>query len=405
MVRIAFVHPDLGIGGAERLIVDAAIALKTKSHDVEIFTAHHDPNHCFEQTRSGTLDVTCVGDWLPRSCCNKCYAVFAYIRMLYVAFFLLSRHYFGDKEERFDVFICDQISACIPVLRWTGAKVIFYCHFPDQLLAKRDTFLKKVYRWPIDKLEEYTTGRAHQVLVNSKFTAKIFHLAFRSLLRMQPIVLYPSINLTSFEHTPEDVSHLFPPSVSCIFLSINRYERKKNLSLAIEAFAKVLTRVSAKERPKLHLVLAGGYDERVVENKEYYLELRQLAESLKVSDNITFIRSCSDEQKAGLLESCRALIYTPSNEHFGICPLEAMCARRPVVAVNSGGPLETVVDGKTGFLCEPTADGFAKKIAFLYRNRGSSMEMGLAGREHIIANFSFRAFAEKLDGIVEKVCD
>lgn len=405
MVRVAFVHPDLGIGGAERLIVDAAVSLKTKDHHVEIYTAHHDPNHCFEQTKDGTLEVTCVGDWLPRSCCNKCYAVFAYLRMLYVAFFLLSRHYFGDRENRFDVFICDQISACIPVLRWTGAKVIFYCHFPDQLLTPHDSCLKKAYRCPIDALEEYTTGRAHRVLVNSKFTSAVFHLAFKSLSRIQPVILYPSINFTSFVHTPEDVSNLFPPSVKCVFLSINRYERKKNLSLAIEAFAEALHELGATERPKLHLIMAGGYDERVIENKEYYLELRQLTESLKVNDNVTFVRSCSEGQKAGLLDCCRALIYTPSNEHFGICPLEAMFARRPVIAVSSGGPLETMVDGKTGFLCEPTAEEFAKKMVFLYQNRGSSMEMGLAGREHIMANFSFRAFTEKLDSVVKGVCE
>lgn len=33
-LKIAFLHPDLGIGGAERLIVDAAVALQQKGHDV-----------------------------------------------------------------------------------------------------------------------------------------------------------------------------------------------------------------------------------------------------------------------------------------------------------------------------------------------------------------------------------
>lgn len=51
--RIAFVHPDLGIGGAERLVVDAAVGLQNLGHDVEIFTSWHDRNHCFEPTRDG----------------------------------------------------------------------------------------------------------------------------------------------------------------------------------------------------------------------------------------------------------------------------------------------------------------------------------------------------------------
>ena len=40
----------------------------------------------------------------------------------------------------------------------------------------------------------------------------------------------------------------------------------------------------------------------------------------------------------------------------GIVPLECMAAARPVVAVASGGPLETVVHEETGFLCEPTPE-------------------------------------------------
>ncbi|GAV04360.1 hypothetical protein RvY_14648 [Ramazzottius varieornatus] len=40
---VVFVHPDLGIGGAQRLIVDAAVALQTKGHNVRIVTSHHDP--------------------------------------------------------------------------------------------------------------------------------------------------------------------------------------------------------------------------------------------------------------------------------------------------------------------------------------------------------------------------
>lgn len=88
--------------------------------------------------------------------------------------------------ERFDVFFVDQQSVCVPLLRWiAGTRVVFYCHFPDKLLSggwevKVDEkgegrvgrkegvgllgggggvgWIKRVYRWPIDKLEEWTTG-------------------------------------------------------------------------------------------------------------------------------------------------------------------------------------------------------------------------------------------------------
>ena len=64
---IVFLHPDLGIGGAERLVVDAALALKSRGHSVQFVTNHHDPGHCFEETKGDQLRVTVIGDWLPRS--------------------------------------------------------------------------------------------------------------------------------------------------------------------------------------------------------------------------------------------------------------------------------------------------------------------------------------------------
>lgn len=75
--------------------------------------------------------------------------------------------------------------------------------------------------------------------------------------------------------------------------------------------------------------------------------------------------SCTDAQKWALLRASTAVLYTPEGEHFGIVPLEAMACCRPVVAVASGGPLETVVSGKTGYLCPPQPADFAEAMASL----------------------------------------
>ena len=254
MVRVAFVHPDLGIGGAERLVVDAALALKSRGHTVRLFTAHHDPSHCFRETTDGSLEVTCRGDWLPRHCCHLGYAFWAYVRMIYVALYLVLL-----SGAEFDVVFCDQISACVPVLKWSQARVLFYCHFPDQLLTTRRSRLKKLYRWPIDWVEETTTGKAHDVLVNSNFTAQVFRSTFRSLVHVQPTVLYPSLNFSAFDRPPEDLEDVVPPQAKVVFLSINRYERKKNLPLAIRAFSRLQSQLREGERPTVHLVMAGEF--------------------------------------------------------------------------------------------------------------------------------------------------
>ena len=154
MVRVAFVHPDLGIGGAERLVVDAGLALKSRGHEVHFFTSHHDKSHCFEETKNGSLQVTAVGDWLPRHCFGYFYAFWAYVRMIYVSIYLV---FFSSW--RMDVVFCDQVSVCIPFLKLSKARIVFYCHFPDLLLTQRKSFLKKLYRAPLDWLEELTTGK------------------------------------------------------------------------------------------------------------------------------------------------------------------------------------------------------------------------------------------------------
>ena len=64
--NIVFFHPDLGIGGAERLVIDAAVGLKDRGHRVTIFTSHCDPAHCFDEARDRKLPF--LSRSVPRSC-------------------------------------------------------------------------------------------------------------------------------------------------------------------------------------------------------------------------------------------------------------------------------------------------------------------------------------------------
>lgn len=117
---------------------------------------------------------------------------------------------------------------------------------------------------------------------------------------------------------------------------------------------------------KLTWPTTGGYDPRISENVQYHKELESLANSLGLlhataktaptalaiptSIEILFLLSVPGPFKSTLLQNAKLLIYTPTNEHFGIVPVEAMQHGVPVLASNTGGPLETVIDGKTGWL-------------------------------------------------------
>ncbi|KAF3442381.1 hypothetical protein FNV43_RR16297 [Rhamnella rubrinervis] len=388
-LNIAIIHPDLGIGGAERLIVDAAVELASHGHNVHIFTAHHDKNRCFEETISGTFPVTVYGAFLPRHFFYRLHALCAYLRCLFVALCVLI------MWSSFDVILADQVSVVIPLLKFKkSTKVVFYCHFPDLLLAQHTTFLRRIYRKPIDFIEEMTTGMADLILVNSKFTASTFASTFKRLdaQGIQPAVLHPAVNLDQFDK---------PSSSKLNFLSINRFERKKNINLAISAFAKLHTLegdvLEGLNLAEASLTIVGGFDKRLRENVEYLEELKSLAEREGVSKQVNFITSCSTSERNALLSQCLCVLYTPEDEHFGIVPLEAMAAQKPVIACNSGGPVETIKNGVTGYLCDPTPQEFSLAMAKFIQDPKMAERMGVEARRHVTESFSTKIFGERLN--------
>lgn len=389
-LNVVFLHPDLGIGGAERLVVDAAVAMKDAGHSVRFVTNHHSPGHCFKETRDGTVPVKVVGDWLPRTVAGRCYALCSYLRMIYAALYLT---YFCSGPRPDAVFV-DQVSVCVPVLRrLPGCKVVFYCHYPDQLLAAHDDALKCFYRRPLDWLEERTTAMADVVLVNSRFTLSVFRNTFRSIGK-PPEVVYPSINTASFDNT-ETLD--LPANVDGPFvLSVNRFERKKNLGLAVRA-------LSLLPDKNVRLVLAGGHDPLNVENIEYFKELVDLVNDMELGDRVTFLKSPSDALKISLLRRCSCLVYTPSNEHFGIVPLEAMYCGKPVVAVNNGGPKETIDDGYNGYLRCAEPEEFANVIRMLVDDERTAEQFGKRGRKRFDEMFSFAAFKKNINTVLENL--
>lgn len=391
-LNIGFIHPDLGLGGAERLIIDAALYLQEANHRVTIFTAHHDHTRCFDETRDGTLDVRVFGNFLPLHVRQRLRAPCAIVRMASVACAMT----LGRK--RFDVIFCDLVPHAMPLLRlFSRAKLIYYCHFPDQLLTPRRHLLYQCYRQPIDWLEAKTTGMADRILVNSRFTAAMFHQTFPRLRSITPEVLYPSV----------DTSHIVPtPTVAedgqtLTILSLNRYEHKKNIGLAVEALALLREKLSADIFNRVQLIIAGSYDERLQENRATLRELQQRVGQLQLDEQVVFIRSCTDTERLALLHRCLCVVYTPENEHFGLVPIEAMAAARPVVAVSSGGPLETIQHAETGLLCDPTPDAFATGLASLLTDRKAAERMGQAGRAHVARHFSRAVFGTRLAAMVD----
>ncbi|HXR35702.1 MAG TPA: glycosyltransferase, partial [Candidatus Binataceae bacterium] len=301
-LRVAFIHPDLGIGGAERLVLDAATHLRAAGHRVIIFTANYDPEHCFEETKNGGLELRVYGAWLPMQVAQHLRAPCAITRMVYLAGRM------AMSPERFDVVFCDLVSHAIPVLRLlTSARIIFYCHFPDRLLTpRRRAGWYQWYRAPIDRLEEVTTGMAHRVLVNSEFTAAAFGRTFARLGGLRPEVLYPGVDLES----RDNLNGPSPDTGWTQILSLSRYEHKKNIGLAIAALAALRERLPPLVFERLQLVVAGGFDQRLRECRDTIAGLQAQARSLGLEEQTVFHRSIAESQRRALLSRCLCVVNT-----------------------------------------------------------------------------------------------
>ncbi|MFN8642707.1 MAG: glycosyltransferase [Candidatus Binatia bacterium] len=124
------------------------------------------------------------------------------------------------------------------------------------------------------------------------------------------------------------------------------------------------------------------------------------AAALGLADQVEIVRSPDDAALQALLGRARALLYTPVDEHFGLVPIEAMAAGRPVIAADSGGPTETVLEGVTGFLRPPTAAAFADALRLLVEDPALADRLGAAGRARAATRFSLAAFGERLEAVI-----
>ncbi|GME85630.1 unnamed protein product [Ambrosiozyma monospora] len=259
---------------------------------------------------------------------------------------------------QYDLVVIDQLSYCIPLLHWFKKKqatILFYCHFPDKLLASRGSLIRRVYRIIFDFIEEWSTGFSDKIVVNSYFTMETVKKTMPSLASNDITVVYPCVpdKLDIDAQSVKEVEKFFQDSG--FFMSINRFDSRKKVDIAVKAFANY---VKATSDISQKLVIAGGYDDRVPENAKCFTDLKKLCDNLKlthttvpgslegVSDKfqVYFMPSIATKLKNALLSKTDMLLYTPDYEHFGIVPLEAMVLGKPVLAHNTGGPLETIVN-------------------------------------------------------------
>jgi alpha-1,3/alpha-1,6-mannosyltransferase len=208
-----------------------------------------------------------------------------------------------------------------------------------------------------------------------------------------------------------------------ILVSVNRFDRHKNIALAVHAFAHLreASLIDKDQFSRLRLIIAGGYDSLKAENVACHKELEDIAsriyglktftippESLRPPPEdaqVVFLCSFCNVQRTFIFSRALCLLYTPAYEHFGIVPIEAMYSGLPVIAVNNGGPTETVKHRETGLLCEQTKEAWAEGMRMFITGELDAAKMGQAGRAHVMNTFSMTGFVDKLEGMMVQLAE
>lgn len=307
-MRLALVHDYLNqYGGAERVLE----SLHQLYPDAPIYTSMYDPTRLPAFYRDYDIRTSFM-QRLPGVTSHH---------QAYLPFYPFA--FEGLDFSGFDVVISNSSGFCKGIVTAPETVHICYCLTP----------MRWAWRYE-DYVEREQFGRLARLALPSAMTAlriwdvtssqRVDHFVaistavaerIRKYYRREAAVIYPPVDTARFEtdRAPGDY-----------YLVVSRLIPYKRVDLAVEAF----------NRLGLPLKIAGdGRDRQRLQRR--------------ARPNIEFLGRVSDAEVAELMRGCRAFLF-PGEEDFGIAPVEAQAAGRPVVAYGAGGALDTVVDGVTG---------------------------------------------------------
>jgi glycosyltransferase involved in cell wall biosynthesis len=236
-----------------------------------------------------------------------------------------------------------------------------HSHFDD---SPEDTRLRQIIR----QIDTQTLAESRKIFTISGNTAD--RLWRYNGLRGEPLYVPP----------PQDGRYRCDGHGDFLLI-VSRLNKLKRIHLTIEAMARV--------RSPVRLLIAGRGEEETT--------LKKLAHDRQVEDRIEFLGYMDDAQVVDLYARCLAVVYTPYDEDYGLATVEAFKSRKPVLTMqDSGGVLEFVEDGVTGYVLRPgEVQALADRIDALYADRARCRALGEAGFE-CVRDITWDQTVEKL---------
>jgi glycosyltransferase involved in cell wall biosynthesis len=350
-VKVALVHDWLnGLRGGERVLEQLCLLYP----DADVFTLVHVPGSAGEIIGRHRITASFL-DRLPRR---------GYRHYLPLYPFAIE----GFDLSPYDLVLSSSHAVAKGCRPAPGAAHVAYIHTPmryvwDQFdayfgpgraggltrLAAR-AIAPALRRWDV-----HSTHRAHGLIANSRFVAARIGRYWK---REVDAVVYPPVDTSRFVPAAEG------PSSEDYALVVSALVPYKRIELAVSAFSRL-------KRP-LWIVGDGPSRDRLAK---------------AAGPSVRFLGSVGDAELPRLYAGARFFVL-PGAEDFGIAAVEAQAAGRPVLALGSGGALETVVQGETGiFFGQPTVESLLEGIAAIDRMQPDPLRIHEHARRFDAARF------------------
>ncbi len=281
---------------------------------------------------------------------------------------------FGRLElAGFDLVVSNKSAFCLGVRTPPGTRHICYCLTPTRFVWDFDNYVRRenigtaarrLVRPFLSWLQRWERAAAEQVDAFIAISTTVQTRINRYYGRQSTVI-----------HPPVDTGRFVPQGdQDGYFLIISRLIPYKRLDLAVRAFTEL----------GLPLLIGGEGRDKA--------SLQAMA-----GPNIRFLGRVADAELGRLMARCRALVF-PGLEDFGLAPVEAMSAGRPVIAFAGGGALDSVVEGVTGtFFHEQAPEALAEAVT---RFEGMSFDPATI-RSHAV-QFDTDVFRARLQAFIER---
>lgn len=253
-------------------------------------------------------------------------------------------------------------------------------------------------KWRHRVLIRYILRYAQAVTTVSHFTA--MHLERIGVQQERIEIISPCPSLTpEKEHVTVDEMHALEKRHNLvgktIILAAGRLVERKGFDAAIFAFERI-----AQSLPECVLVIVGDGPDRD--------RLTALVQKSTAQTQIQMVGRCADHELAMWYQRCSVYIM-PSralpngdSEGFGITYLEANAFCKPVIAGDSGGVRDAVIDGKTGYVIDGEhVDALSQALRELVTNQDRARILGEYGRARVLSDFQWSQRAEQLQRLIE----